>query len=657
MSYQSSSSSTESLLGYSTVAPTATVPADPNDNDTHIVTSDGTENWDVLEMWKYDAETDTWTLIPLGSECPWPMTRAALRALRTAWGLSKDCHYIITNPSADWNLDVESIILHAVDESTLSMQAGIKTSHDTLAWHWTYDIDADNVLEVTDNLENHVSGNEAILNFPFGVTSVYDNIVKNATLNYTWGTVIWNELSSDSNVTVSAWSFTNNIVESDANVVSAWNTARNHFEAQSSTTVNSWDFRENRVEWDATVTSSTTLDVDNNVFKTSSTTTITWDTNVDNNELWQASNTTISWGSFYENTIQEDATVTIISWSNYENVFGKSTTYRQVWTWYIRTSNIEWTTAFTNGNTNVSNINANTATINTTGSTWTLNNSFFQRAYMLNLQNIPSLTITDSTVSDYSTVQTNWAARIYIYRSTVASWSRVLCSAGSRIDMSYTNIDSYGYIQSTQNGWFLTANYCNISSLWYIRNTTPNTHRAERCDVNSSSRIWFEWTADNCRVYYSRASGWSSIYHANGSVGCYIYYNTADALSQIYTQGSTNARMYYNSADWYSYIRTLNSPWTSYIYYCSANGRGYIQISASQGRIYSCTVGSQSILEKRWWGTGNIYYSDFSAYYYAYITRATGTSSGLFGRGRRTNTITSPIWIAPYAVGSSRQNF
>lgn len=620
---------------------------------------DGIDTTVLLNGDRYEWDGTAWQQVLGSTPCPDPMTRAALIALRNAGSLNKDCHYVITNPSADGTLDVQEIILHAVNENTLSQQAGIMTSHDNTAWQGVYDIDQDNVLEVTDNLENKVISNTSILVFPFGVTSVTHNVVHSeALINYTAGTVTSNTFGNNSNTTIGGGTFTQNVIESDANVNSSGTSVvRNHFEASSNTTITSGDFVENRVESDATVNSSTTGDVDNNHFSSLSITSVSGAANVDTVTIKQNANLTISGGSLSDTSIQEDAQVILISGSHYENVFGASTIFTQIGTGYIRYSTIEGTTTWTNGDVNISNVNSYVSTVDTTGSAGAISNSTFSRAYMQNLQNIPSLTITDSTVTDYGTVQTNGATRIYLYRSHIKSGGRVLVSANSRIDASYTTVSDYGYLQSTANGGFLTANYCDVSSYGYIRNTTVNTHIAERCHVSSQSNIRFDGTANNCRVYYSNATGGGSIYHSGSSNASYIYYANADSLGQIYTQNSTDARMYYCSATSYGYVRSLNcTSGTHYMYYCNGTARGYVQMNNAGGRMYAVNASSQSIVEKRGAG-GNIYYSNFDAYFYAYITRTTGTSSGLFGMGRRTQTVTTPTTVAPFNVGSAWLNF
>ena len=669
----SSSNNGNSELYFGNVVPSG---IDYEDNASWIVTSDGTSTGTPISFWKFDAETNIWVQVPTGggSTCPAPMTRAALIALRNAGTLNTSCHYIITDYNRA-NVGAATILLHAIDSNTLSMDVQVKTTFDTLAWEGRYDIDTNRITFLADNLDNEITGQNTVDNFVWGNTQFVDNTLKNVTIDIVNANAFQGNIGfSRSNITVTSGNFNNNTISTDANVESAGNTQRNHFEAQSNSNITSGDFRENRVEGDANITSSTSGDVDNNIFRASSNTVVSNNANLDTSEIHtdanltisggnvttsqfkQASNTVISGGTFADNEVGQDADVTIISGSNYENKFGKSTIYNQVGTGYIRYSNIEGTTSWINGNTNVSNVNANVSTINTTGSSGSIFNSTLDRMYGINMQNIPTLTITDSTISNYGIVQTNGANRIYIYRTTITDGSRFLCGTSTRIDTSYCNFNSYSYIQSTVAGSVTIANYCNASSLGYMRNLTANSNRFDRVNVSSSGSARFDGTASGCRIYYSNAHSGGSLYHTTGSITCYIYYSEASSLGQIYSQNSTNARLYYNKADAYSYVRSLNCPGTHYIYYSAATARGYIQMNNAGGRIYSCMASSQSILEKRGTG-GNIYYSNFNGYFYAYLTRNSGTSSGLFGIGRRTSTVTNPTTVVPYNISSAWLNF
>ena len=586
-------------------------------------------------------------------------TRAAILALRNASSLEPQCHYIIT----DYNrgtIGAVEIMLHATSVNELSMTAMFNVSCDNDSWSGRYDISANRIQEMRDNIGNVVIGDAAVDAFPWCVAAVAENYVLESTVNYTAGNFDDNELTTNATVTINGG-----------------NVYRNSFAKQSNTTINSGDFRENDVDSDATVVSSTTGDVDNNHFLNLSNSAISGTSNLDNSvietdgnlaltggnvatvKIGENGNLTMSGGTLSDTKIGEDAEVTIISGSNYENVFGNSTIYRQVGTGYIRYSTIEGTTGWTNGNTNISNVQSYVSTINTTGSTGSIFNSQFNRALLTAMQNVPSLTITDSKIGEAATVAINNAERFYFYRGSIKDGSRILISAGSRIDASYTHLNAYSYLQSTQDGGFLTANYCKLSGVGYIRNTTVNTHRAERCNVTSQASIRFDGDADNGRIYYSSASSGASIYQTTGSVGCYMYYCDASGLGQIYTQNSTNARIYYTNASSRGYIRSLNNTATHYMYYCDASASGYVQTNSNTGaaRMYAVKASSQSIVELRNSPASNLYYSNFDAYFYAYVTKTGGTSTGLFGMGRRTATVTQPTVVTPFFTGSAISNF
>lgn len=690
------------------------------DNSTYVVTDDGTESGQFEELWKWDAETATWYQVPIndidaheisfdgliltstveengailtdtadlsslisspdyveyGSNntpptgapepdidtyvlpngdrydwngtawviiptvaCQIETTRAAVIALRNSGQLEKDCHYVINDPNVNGTLLLDKVLVHAVDESTLS-GCYLFTQNDNTAWNGAYDIDTDRVEYVYDHRRrNKIESYNSVISFPYSCTSCYDNQIKDTPITYTSGSFYENVIDNASQLVVGGTSFYANKIGPQSNV-----------------NVTGGRFHRNNIQTDATINQSNGT-INELTAKGSSITTMSSTGTIGQLTIGENSNLTVSaTGSLTDSDIGQDAEVTLISATNYENVFGASTIYRQVGTGYIRYSTIEGTTSFINGNTNVSNVRSYVSTINTTGSTGTLSNTDFNRAYAVNMQNIASLTITDSSIKDYASVSANNAARLYFYRGSAKDGSRILISTGSRIDASYTHLNSYAYLQSTGNGGVLTANYCIISSSGYIRNTTTNSNRADRVNISSSGNVRFDGTASDCRVYYSSASDGASIYHTGASNSSYIYYCTANGLGQIYTQGSVNARIYYSTATSRGYVRSLNVPATHYIYYSNASASGYIQFNnATAGRIYGCNVDSQSILEKR--GATNVYYSSFSAYYYAYITRTAGTSSGLFGMGRRTHTITNPATVAPYNTGAAWQNF
>lgn len=582
-------------------------------------------------------------------------TRTALIALRNAGTLELCNVYCFPITQVDGGGEIH---LRPLDVDVLP--SNVHWEHPTLtngtAWPAYYDIDANELQMLHDPVLNNTVFEEAdIAAFPWGVTTVTHNHVENARLNYTAGTFTDNNLRAGAVVNMNGGS----------------NIARNYFGENAIVTIDSGDFRENRVENGAIVSSSTTGDVDSNTFANNSNTIVTGTGNLDdssihsnanltinggtvtNSDFANLSNTTINGGTFNENTVGQDADVTINSGSNYENIFGRSTVYNQVGTGYIRYSQIEGTTTWTNGDTNVSNVQSNVSTINTTGSAGTISNSNFSRLIGGNMQNVASLTITDSSLSDYSQVSINGAARFYFYRSSGASGARLLASAGVRSDLSYCNIDSYGYVQVTAGDLRCTG--ANVSAYAYIQHTSTGANLVIRTTVDSQSYLRFRNTATGNRVYYSNASGGGRIDVYGTTSGSYVYYSSAEGYGRLSLNNTVGARMYYCSSDANGYILSQGNTAVHYMYYCHADSNAQVSALDNTGgvRMYSIHADSQSIARLRnSTGTGRIYYSSFHAYYYAYIT-LTGAlvRSGLHGYGRRTYTITDP------PNGTFTQNF
>lgn len=591
------------------------------------------------------------------SRCPEPRnTRAAILALRNSGSLVPGCHYIVTDPSADGNLDVQEVLLHATDVGVLGMQADILTSHDTSAWEGTYDIDANNVLEVTDNLENNVTENSSILTFPFGVALVADNTVEGGTLNYTGGSVLGNEIGTDAIVNVSGGNFTENVVSPEANVTSSGNTQRNIFSSESNTTISAGDFLENKVGTDATVNSSTTGDVDNNIFEQLSNATIsagnfdastvkTDGTVVQSGgstyaiEVGERGNYNNTGATFSDSTIAEDATVNLISGSQYENRYGNSVIYNQVGTGYARYSVFEGNTQVDVGDVNFSNVQVYNSRVNTTDSTGSISNSTLDNSQLNSLRGIDTLTITNSEFNSLANVTAVNASRLVIDRSTISDNGRILMVANSELEVTYSNVSAYGYIQTSNANADMRVRYSEVSSLGYISDQTTTVGRnfVERVEVTSNANIRFLGTTTGGRIYYSTAKSGATIYQRS-CTNCYNYYCDASALSQMYQEGKTNGRFYYCSIDSYSFMRAVNGAGQTIFYYCSASSRGFVEEfnSTARTRFYSVRAESQSIARASNTAVNsNLYYSSFTAYYYLLAVLTGGTRSALHGYGRQ----------------------
>ena len=216
-----------------------TVTGQEVDNDSYIVTSDGTPTGTPISFWKFDEETLTWVQVPSGgTTCPAPMTRVELITLRNASGLDPQCHYVVTDPASNGTLQLQRVILHALDANTLSM-CYLKTAHDNVAWRGVYNIDDNLVYEVYDNRNNRLSHNNTVISFPYNTANVYNNDISNTTITYIGGTLYnnvihncqqlvvggtnfeWNQINGASNINITGGIFNVNKIETDANVIKA----------------------------------------------------------------------------------------------------------------------------------------------------------------------------------------------------------------------------------------------------------------------------------------------------------------------------------------------------------------------------------------------------------------------------------------------------
>src|SRR5688572_24108575 len=132
--------------------------------------------------------------------CPAPMTRADLLALRAAFALRPECHYIITDGpfiGTTGNQSATTIEMHAVSSLELSTSVSVQTVFSPNAWVGTYDIDlgaAGSITELADGWGNVVKDPDADsptvqTAFPWhrGGTLFRDNYVEDASLPG-WGT-------------------------------------------------------------------------------------------------------------------------------------------------------------------------------------------------------------------------------------------------------------------------------------------------------------------------------------------------------------------------------------------------------------------------------------------------------------------------------------
>lgn len=637
------SASGTSVLTHGAAVGAPSIAADQADNDTHVVTDDGTENGEVLELWKFDLESSTWIEIPLGSPCPDPMTRAQLRALRTASGLVKDCHYVVT----DYNrgtVGLASILLHAVDANTLSMSAEVKTTFDTLAWSGRYDIDTNRLVELSDDRGNKVTGQEIVDTFPWGNTSLSDNIImEGSVFTYVDGT------------------FTDNLIKTGATVIAnntgAGQFVRNTIGEESRVEWTAGDMRENVIAGDATVTKSSTGDFDNNEVGTLANVNVSGAANVDRNYFGASTTVTISGGSVYDNDIGTDSILQTVGASVYDNTVHNGSRLTQTTARNIYGNNITRTSVVVVGDHNFFQNEVAFSSVNSTGSTGAGIRyvKFLDSRAVTGLRNITTLDFAYSTVSNNSSIAANGATRFYARYMTLENYGRLLIRAGALFDSNYTSVRDYSYIQVL--GGRLHVNYSSLAGVSYINQaaTVTGTNRVDRATINSNSRVRFLNTVSNCRVYYCEVSTGSYIEHRGTSSGCYVYYTEVTSSSVLYSNNSVNWRCYYNALSGNSELSSQNNTGTHYAYYNVCEAHGYLRMNNGRGYFYALHVSSQSVVTLNGGTTSSrLYYSSFASYYYLTLsaTSLPATRTAVHGYGRRSYTPTAAI-----SNGTFTQNF
>lgn len=243
MGYSSNNIDTGALY-FGSVNPTVT--GQEVDNDSFIVTSDGTPTGTPISFWKFDEETLTWVQVPSGSTCPAPMTRAALITLRNANGLTKDCDYVITDHVQGRLVAGTTIHLQAVSANELSQNVSVNTTYDNEAWAGIYDIDRGLVLELKDNRNNVARGfnGTEVANFDWGNAAYTNVLVDSSTLTATIGaTHVITNVRIEKGSIVTLTGFTGQLNNSNIDIVSIVNLTNangtwRYFEIKDNSTLN-----------------------------------------------------------------------------------------------------------------------------------------------------------------------------------------------------------------------------------------------------------------------------------------------------------------------------------------------------------------------------------------------------------------------------------
>ena len=488
---------------------TTTNEVDITPDDFHIAFPDGT----------------TWA----SPTCPEEMTRWQLRNLRNAWRLSKDCHYVITDPEPNGTLLLEKVLIHAVDESTLS-GCYLKTAHDNIAWNGTYDIDSNDVLEVTDNRDNHVRHNVSIINFPWGVNTVYDNTVIWWRIIDGWATRIsWNTLGISTVLNVSGGATYNNTLGENAEATfTSGSNISNTFE-QDCTYRQAWTgyIRYSRVWNNSNVVNGNTNISNKDILDTQLNTT--------------GSSGVISWGTFSGavlNALQNIPSLTlnnvsVLAWSTI-SASGATRLYCNgntvTGTWRILVS------ANAQLDVNYGGCYSNSGYINVTQGKLTVNNCNCMNGYIQHSSTWTNI-VAERTLDDG-----------YIRFLNTCTGNRVYYgSQTSYIDVSWTSTNSYIY--------------------WG--------------NANSNGKLFIQDSV-NARMYYCDSDSNGTIRSRWNTGTHYMYYCKASASSTVEMLDKTGWRMYSVSAISTSIAR-FQWAWWGNLYYSSFSANHYALLSATTG--------------------------------------------------------------------------
>ncbi len=480
--------------------------------------------WDS-NLWHSEAQKPS--VVP----CPDPMTRAALLALRNSSSLDPNCHYVIT----DYNrgtVGAAEIMLHAVDEETLSLDVEVKTTFDRIAWEGRYDIDTNRLTDLQDNLNNEVTGEVSVDTFPWGNTSVTDNTVNDGRITYTGGTVRGVTVDQNSTLTISGGSLLESSISGDSDLTI--------------TTGSNYELDVNN--------SSNVRQVGTGYLRrasfTNETTAVIGNVNINDSDFERSVfNTTGSTGSinysnfrrFSGNAMQNVPSLTIDSCDYSSNSQMTITGATRV---YLRYSSMQ----------NYGRVLVSAGA--------TLNSQYTgmrDYSYIQVLRGV--LTANYCSLSGVSYIQHNTTGTNAMDSTTIKSRANARflgTSTGCRIHYSTISSGSTIYHTGTSTGCYFYYNDVSSSSQMYTNNSV--NLRGYYNTVAGNSQYYSQNVTGTHYAYYNSLNGHGYIRHINGSGGR-IYAVSCHGQGLLQLNGATDAgRIYYSSFTAYYYLYANN--WT-----------------------------------------------------------------------------------------------
>lgn len=440
-----------------------------------------------------------------GNDCVESGTRTELIALRNAGQLIKDCHYVVTDYNRN-NVGAAEILLHAVDENTLSMLAHVKTTHDNLAWEGTYNIDTNRLESLHDNIGNDVYGEASVDAFPWGVAAVTENEVREGRLNYTGGTVTENYIGSASTLSVSGGTVAQNTIEHSSNV-----------------TISGGTFQDNTVTNDANVTISS-------------------GSNLENEFTGSSNYNQVGTGYIRYSSISGNGTVTNGNTNITNSDFRSATAFNS-----------------TGSSGSVSNSSFGYASIVANNiPSLTLNQVTMDSGSSIAATNATRLYLYRSSATGGGRYLVSANRSMDCSYCSIQSYGYIQVTQGVMV-ATYCNVNSLGYIshQSTGSNRFDRCNVSSQANMRFLNSATGG--RIYYCKASSGGSVYQNGTSTNCYQYYNEASSLGQVYIQN-MTNARHYYCSADSYAYVraYGAGAGQSVMYYCKASARGFVEHLN---------------------------------------------------------------------------------------------------
>lgn len=272
------------------------------------------------------------------------------------------------------------------------------------------------------------------------------------------------------------------------------------------------------------------------------------------------------------------------------------------------------------------------------GAVGRMDQTSLDRGY-LDLRNALGINIDDVTLTAYGRVLASAAASVRLFRTTISASAYIQVTAGNTINATETSVAGSALLR-VRNGTLRSDNVTLTSSARLDQNST-GSNTVTSSSATSGGIIEFLNTTTGNTVTGCRAINSGTIRHRGTSAGGLV--NRCLANSGYFEiRDSDNVRLYYSSVDSIGYITIRNGSDGFQAQYTTTSAYGRILVDqGSAGRVLGVSVTSLAYVRLRGHAS-DLRYSEFTSYFYYYLTGNTAPKQGLNGAGRQTYTEPNP---------------